>query len=66
MGSVVGTEAMVVVSCMMPTGAVLFGAGDGGSSGGGRYSEVKDCVSLPGCEKAKGTEAVGHFTALVN
>ena len=51
---------------MMPTGAVLFGAGDGGSSDGGRYSEVKDCVSLPGCEKAKGTEAVGHFTALVN
>jgi len=29
------------------------------------YSEVKDCVALPGCEKAKGNEAVGHFTALV-
>jgi len=29
------------------------------------YSEVNDCVSLPGCENGKGGKATGHFTALV-
>jgi hypothetical protein len=29
------------------------------------YSEVNDCVALPGCETGQGGKAVGHFTALV-
>jgi len=29
------------------------------------YNEVKDCESLPGCEKGVGGRPVGHFTPIV-
>jgi len=29
------------------------------------YSEVADCITLPGCQNGRGGKATGHFTAMI-